>query len=47
MSKKSLNRATMHNRVQAVFTRYKKDKSGNLTNIPLYDIYGSPNLKRN
>lgn len=46
MSKQRFNRATEHNRVQAVFTRFKKDRSGNLTNIPLYDIYGPASLKR-
>jgi hypothetical protein len=47
MSKKSLIRATKHNRVQAVYAKFKRDKEGNITNTPLYNIYGSTNLKRN
>lgn len=40
MSKKKLERATKHNRVYAVFRRYKKKRiDGVLTFIPLYNIY--------
>ena len=46
MSKKSLERATRRNRVQAVFSRLKRDKLGNVTNIRLYDIYGPDYLRR-
>lgn len=46
MSKKALLRAIKHNRIQAVFSRFKKDKSGTPTDTPFYDLYGSPNLKR-
>jgi hypothetical protein len=40
MSKKTFAKVTAHNRVQAVFARFKRDKQGNITNVPLYDIYG-------
>jgi hypothetical protein len=46
MSKKSFERATAHNRVQAVFTRFKRDDQGRLTTTPLYDIYGPEYLRR-
>ena len=46
MSKKAFDRATRHNRVQAVFSKFKKDRSGNTTDIPLYDIYGPSSMKR-
>ena len=46
MSKKSIERATKHNRVQAVFTRFKRDDQGKLTTTPLYDIYGPEYLRR-
>ena len=46
MSKKSFNRATAHNRVQAVFSRFKRDEQGRITPTPLYDIYGPEYLRR-
>ena len=46
MSKKTFAKVTAHNRVQAVFARFKRDKQGNITNVPLYDIYGPEYLRR-
>lgn len=40
MSKKKLERATKHNRVYAVFSKFKRKRvDGVVTYIPLYNIY--------
>lgn len=46
MSKNKLKRATKLNRVQAVFTRFKRDMNGEITRVGLYDIFAPEYLKR-
>ena len=45
MSKKVFKAATARNKVQAVFSRFKR-VNGKLTGTPLYDIYGPDWMKR-
>lgn len=46
MSKQRYNRATKNIRVMAVFSKYKKDDRGQITETPLYDIYGPSYLRK-
>lgn len=45
MGKKAFERAIARRKVQAVYSRFKRDENGMLTNIRLYDIYGPEYLK--